>query len=71
MSKSLQRGLVAAYLIPIAMECGPTKGSTQVAEKPATGSGDLSRPTIGHDFGVRLREAERCRNKDSQHGFEE
>jgi hypothetical protein len=26
----------ATYLMPIAMECGPTKCSTRVAEKPAS-----------------------------------
>jgi hypothetical protein len=26
----------SAYLIPIAMECGPTRCSTRVAEKPAS-----------------------------------
>jgi hypothetical protein len=53
------------------MECGPTKGSTRVAEKPATGSGNLSRPTIGHDSSVKLEKPNYAAGKDSQHGFEE
>jgi hypothetical protein len=35
-ARALQAVLQSAYLIPIAMECGPTRCSTRVAEKPAS-----------------------------------